>query len=86
MPDPTVTEALGRFVAGSDWRDIPAGLRHEAKRSLLNHIGCALGTAADEFSVLLATADAEMYRMKHGRTAGPALRVHAGHRWGPVLP
>ena len=47
MPDPTATQALGRFVAGSDWRDIPAALRHEAKRSILNHIGCALGTACD---------------------------------------
>jgi 2-methylcitrate dehydratase PrpD len=47
MPDPTATEALGRFVAGSDWRDIPPELRHEAKRSLLNHIGCALGVARD---------------------------------------
>ncbi|MCB4822473.1 MmgE/PrpD family protein [Roseicella aerolata] len=47
MPGPTASEALGRFVAGSDWRDIPPALRHEAKRSLLNHIGCALGTARD---------------------------------------
>lgn len=47
MPDPTATQALGRFVAGSDWRAIPAVLRHEAKRSILNHIGCALGTARD---------------------------------------
>jgi hypothetical protein len=49
-------------------------------------VGCALGTAADEFSVLLATADAEMYRMKRGRPAGPALRVHARHRQALVLP
>jgi 2-methylcitrate dehydratase PrpD len=47
MPDPTATQALGRFIAGSNWRDIPAALRHEAKRSILNHIGCALGTARD---------------------------------------
>ncbi|MFC7474700.1 MmgE/PrpD family protein [Dankookia sp. GCM10030260] len=47
MPDPTATQALGRFVAGSEWRDIPAELRHEAKRSILNHVGCALGTARD---------------------------------------
>jgi 2-methylcitrate dehydratase PrpD len=47
MPDPTATQALGRFVAGSDWRDIPAALRHEAKRSILNHVGCAQGTARD---------------------------------------
>lgn len=47
MPDSTATQALGRFVADSDWRDIPEGLRHEAKRSILNHVGCALGTTGD---------------------------------------
>jgi diguanylate cyclase (GGDEF)-like protein len=49
-------------------------------------VGWALGTVADEFSVLLATADAEMYRMKHGRAATAALRVHAGQRRATVLP
>jgi diguanylate cyclase (GGDEF)-like protein len=49
-------------------------------------VGCALGTTADEFSVLLATADAEMYRMKHGRPSVPALHVSVAHRQAPVLP
>ncbi len=40
-------EVLGRFVAASDWSDIPPALRHEAKRSILNHLGCALGVARD---------------------------------------
>jgi 2-methylcitrate dehydratase PrpD len=40
-------EVLGRFVAASDWVDIPPALRHEAKRSILNHLGCALGVARD---------------------------------------
>ena len=40
-------EALGRFVAQSGWAGIPAALRHEAKRSVLNHLGCALGVARD---------------------------------------
>ena len=52
MLDPTGTkryagEALGRFVASSEWGAIPAPLRHEAKRSILNHLGCALGVARD---------------------------------------
>jgi 2-methylcitrate dehydratase PrpD len=38
---------LGDFVAGSRWQDIPESLRHEAKRSLLNFFGCALGVADD---------------------------------------
>ncbi len=40
-----VGERLGSFVAGSCWDDLPRALRHEAKRSLLNFIGCALGVA-----------------------------------------
>lgn len=44
---PTAAEALGAFVAGSGWRDISPALRHEAKRSILNHLGCALGVARD---------------------------------------
>ncbi|MDB5416070.1 MAG: hypothetical protein JWR10_4405 [Rubritepida sp.] len=40
-------ETLGHFVAESDWRDIAPALRHEAKRSILNHLGCALGVAQD---------------------------------------
>ena len=43
----SVSETLARFVAASDWAGINAGLRHEAKRSLLNFFGCALGAAND---------------------------------------
>jgi 2-methylcitrate dehydratase PrpD len=38
-----VSERLGRFVATSCWDDLPHPLRHEAKRSLLNFVGCAVG-------------------------------------------
>jgi 2-methylcitrate dehydratase PrpD len=44
---PFAGEALGRFVANSDWAGISPALRHEAKRSILNHLGCALGVARD---------------------------------------
>ena len=40
-------DVLGRFVADSEWGDISPALRHEAKRSVLNHLGCALGVARD---------------------------------------
>ena len=38
---------LGDFVASSRWADLSEPLRHEAKRSLLNFFGCALGVAHD---------------------------------------
>lgn len=41
----SVTERFGQFTASSRWEDLPSPLRHEAKRSLLNFIGCALGVA-----------------------------------------
>jgi 2-methylcitrate dehydratase PrpD len=41
----TVSEGFAAFVEASSWSDIGADLRHEAKRSLLNFFGCALGAA-----------------------------------------
>ena len=39
---------LGRFVAGTGFDDLTPALRHEAKRSILNFIGCALGVPGHE--------------------------------------
>ena len=44
----SVVRVLGRFVAESDWQNVTAELRHEAKRSLLNFFGGALGVARTE--------------------------------------
>jgi 2-methylcitrate dehydratase PrpD len=38
---------LGRFVAESRWEEIAPALRQEAKRSILNNLGCGLGVAKD---------------------------------------
>jgi 2-methylcitrate dehydratase PrpD len=46
MP-PTISEQLGAFVASSRWNGITPALRQEATRTLLNHLGCALGVAGD---------------------------------------
>ena len=43
----TATAELARFVTASSWTDITPALRHEAKRSLLNFFGGALGVAHD---------------------------------------
>ena len=42
-----VTGTLARFIAHSRWEDIPQPVRHEAKRTLLNFLGCALGGCRD---------------------------------------
>src|SRR6202043_1237506 len=49
-----VTEALAAFLVASRWEDIPAAVRHEGVRSLLNFVGGALGGCRDE-AVSLAT-------------------------------
>jgi 2-methylcitrate dehydratase PrpD len=43
-----VTRALARFVARSRPGDIPFTARHEAARSLVNYLGCALGGSRHE--------------------------------------
>jgi 2-methylcitrate dehydratase PrpD len=40
-----VGKCLGQFIATSSWDAVPAAVRSEGKRSLLNFIGCALGVA-----------------------------------------
>src|SRR5579862_9382787 len=42
------TRQLAEFVAGSQWRDVPAAVRREGVRGLLNYVGCALGGCGDE--------------------------------------
>lgn len=40
-------QVLGEFVAASHWAEITPDLRHDAKRAILNHLGCAIGVAKD---------------------------------------
>jgi 2-methylcitrate dehydratase PrpD len=46
-PMAPVSTALADFVTATRWTDIPAALQHDAKRALLNHLGCAIGVAQD---------------------------------------
>src|SRR6185436_7702077 len=41
------TRQLARFIVESRWSAIPKEVRHEAKRALLNWLGCALGGCND---------------------------------------
>lgn len=43
----SATAELARFVTDARWEDLSPALRHEAKRSLLNFFGGALGVAHD---------------------------------------
>jgi 2-methylcitrate dehydratase PrpD len=43
----SATATLSRFLAESRWEDIPAAIRHEGKRGLLNALGCILAGRED---------------------------------------
>ena len=43
QPATGVTRALARYVVGARYTDIPAPVRKEAQRTLLNWMGCAVG-------------------------------------------
>ncbi len=43
-----VTATLSRYILSSRYEDVPPAVRHEAKRALLNWLGCAIGTAHHE--------------------------------------
>jgi 2-methylcitrate dehydratase PrpD len=43
-----LTRALARFILSSDLDDLPAPVRHEGARALLNWVGCAVGGSRHE--------------------------------------
>jgi len=43
-----VTRTLARYVVNARYDGIPAEVRHEARRALLNWLGCAIGAAHHE--------------------------------------
>ena len=54
-----VSLRLGHFVSDVQWRDVPDALKHDAKRSLINFFGGALGVARHpEIDALAAVLDA----------------------------
>ncbi len=44
----SATQHLARFIATSRWDEVPETVREEGKRSLLNFIGCVIGSAHSE--------------------------------------
>ena len=42
------TRALASYVVDGHWADIPGDVQHEARRAILNYVGCAVGGARDE--------------------------------------
>jgi 2-methylcitrate dehydratase PrpD len=47
-PVPDVTRILAKYVVGAKYGDLPAPVRKEASRTLLNWVGCAVGGSRNE--------------------------------------
>lgn len=77
MDNPTAIVA--NYIAGAKLSDLPADVQHQAKRTFLNYIGCAVGGAFDD-SVNAATKGL-------GRFSGPASAsvLGRGERYDPLL-
>ncbi len=43
-----ITRTLARYLVGARYEDLPAAVRHEAARALLNWLGCAIGSSRHE--------------------------------------
>ena len=43
-----VTKIIAKFVVESSYADIPGKVRHEATRTVLNWVGCAIGGCRHE--------------------------------------
>jgi 2-methylcitrate dehydratase PrpD len=70
-----VTRALAGFVVRSRFDGIAAAVRHEAKRSLLNWIGCALGGSRHEAVSMALTALAPFAGPLQARVIGRCERL-----------
>ncbi len=47
-PDPDVTRKLARYIVNAKYEDLPAPVRKEGQRTLLNWAGCAIGGSRHE--------------------------------------
>src|SRR6266700_1394899 len=72
-----VTEALAAFLVASRRGDIPAAVRHEGMRSLLNFVGGALGGCRDEAVSLAAGVLAPFFGAGQASVIGRSERPDA---------
>jgi 2-methylcitrate dehydratase PrpD len=72
-----VTETLAGFIVASRWEDIPAAVRHEGVRSLLNFVGGALGGSQDEAVSLAARVLAPFFGAAQATIIGRSERPDA---------
>jgi 2-methylcitrate dehydratase PrpD len=75
---PTVTRVLAHFAASASWNDFPDALRQAARRSLLNGIGTALGSAHAPVVATLAQTLQCFSDHRHAMLIASGRRMDAG--------
>jgi 2-methylcitrate dehydratase PrpD len=74
---PGVTESLARHIVATRWEDIPAPVRHQAKRSLMNFFAVALAGCRTGPVVIALRSLAEFSGGKQATVLGRSERVDA---------
>lgn len=73
-----ITRGLAEYVVGSRFTDIPAEVRHEGVRSLINFIGCSVAGSRHE------TVEAALAALKDLDAAGEAVVLGRSERLDPM--
>ena len=71
------TRKLAQFVVESPWQDIPAAARREAKRTIVNFVGTALGGCRDEAVELGLQALSPFFGPAHATVIGRSEKADA---------
>jgi 2-methylcitrate dehydratase PrpD len=77
LQKPLVTQTLARYMAQARWQDIPQGVRHQAKRSLINLFAVALAGCRTEPVEIALSSLAEFSGGKTATLIGRAERIDA---------
>jgi 2-methylcitrate dehydratase PrpD len=74
-----LTRGLARFITASRYEDLPEPVRHEAKRTLLNWTGCAIGGSHHETVAKALAALAPFFGAAQATLLGRRERADALH-------
>ena len=69
-PRMSETKILASYILSNRLEDIPEDVRYEARRAILNYLGCALGGSQQEDAHILLAHYQEM-----SESGGPPLRA-----------
>jgi 2-methylcitrate dehydratase PrpD len=78
-PAPDVTRILAKYVVAAKYGDLPAPVRKEAARTLLNWVGCAVGGSRNEAVDIAVSALAPFFGSEQASLLGRKERTDVFH-------